>query len=91
MSIKDRFEAVNDDYMKFELVTNKLSNRPDLNAFVLLDSLFPGDRDIVSAATHDEIFLDIDDDHIESLTDDQIADLVRCGVMFSDDGLCMFV
>ncbi len=93
MYISERFEQFDDDYIDFDGVQNKRSKRPDLHAFLLLDELFPGDTDLVSAAEHDEIYLDIDSDKLDDLTDEQIQELVRCGVRFSKefDCLCMFV
>jgi hypothetical protein len=44
MDIDARFESVNDDYLKFDLVENKRSQRPDLNAFILLDEISPSPR-----------------------------------------------
>ena len=89
------FEKHNDEHIKFERVENKLHSRPDICAFLLLDKLLPNDgRDIVSAASHDEIWLDVDCDKLaEVATDDDILMLVRCGVMFdsSTDSLSMFV
>lgn len=86
MSLHDRFEAVNDEYLKFERVENKRSNRPDLHAFLLLDELQPNTRDMVSASEHDEIWLDIDCEKLlETITDAQILELVRCGVLYYED------
>ena len=95
MDIHERWEAVTkqgDEFLKFEKVANKRSQRPDLHAFLMLDELFPGDSDLVSSASHDEIWLDVDDDQVETLTDEQILELSWCGVRHdSDGGLCMFV
>lgn len=95
MDIHERWEAVTkegDEFLKFEKVANKRSQRPDLHAFLLLDELFPGTKDIVAAVGHDEIWLDVDDDQIETLTDEQILELSWCGVRHAwDGGLCMFV
>jgi hypothetical protein len=93
MNTHDRFEAVNDDYIKFERVVNKKNTRPDIHAFILLSELFPNyDRDIISAAGHDEIWLDISSEEINKLTDENILDLVRCGVRYDShhDSLSMF-
>lgn len=93
MSLHDRFEAINDEYLKFDRIENKRSNRPDLHAFLLLDELQPNAKDMVSGAGHDEIFLDIDCDKLEKIiTDDQILQLVRCGVWHDEytDSLGMF-
>ncbi len=84
----DRFEKFNDDYLKFEEVENKRSKRPDLHAFLLLDELFPSHHDIICNAQHDEFWLDVSDDDAETLTDNQILELTRCGVLW-DDGLKM--
>lgn len=91
--IQALFDQFEDDYIQFEKVERKLSNRPDLHAFLLLDSLFPGDRDIVSAAEHDEIYLDIDAEELaKKATPEQIQELVRCGVRYDSDtgSLAMF-
>lgn len=96
MSIHERWERISNDgeeYLKFELVANKRSNRMDLHAFMLLDSIWPNKRVMILAAKHDEIWLDIDEEEIEQLTDDQILELSRCGVRHDDDtgSLAMFV
>jgi hypothetical protein len=93
MNLQEIFEEYNDEYLSFEKVENKRSQRPDLHAFLLLDELFPSDRDIVSAAEHDEIYLDIEEDQLEKLTKEQILELVRCGIIFDSEYgcLCSFV
>ena len=92
MGIHERFEQVHDDFLKFELVGNKLSTRPDIHAFILLNEIFPDNRDIVCAAGHDVIWLDVDGEKIASLNDDQVLELTRCGVMHDEesDSLSMF-
>lgn len=91
--IEEIYERHGDDeYIKFERVENKRSNRPDLHAFLLLDELVPGSGDIVCAAEHDEIFLAISVEELAAVaTEAQVIELIRCGVRFSYDGLCMFV
>lgn len=83
------FEKHNDEYLKFERVENKRSKRPDLHAFLLLDELFPATRDIVCSASHDEIWLGIDSDDIEKLTEKQVIELLRCGVLYAEESLGM--
>ena len=91
MDISERFEAVDDDYIKFNLVDNKRNGRPDLHAFLLLDELFPNKtRDMVCGSSHDVIYLDVASEEIETLSDEHILELTRCGVMYSGDGLSMF-
>lgn len=89
MSIHERFEKVNDDYLKFGRIKNKMSGRSDLHAFLLLDGLFHGTNDMISATAHDEIYLEIKSDQIEKLTDDQILELVRCGIRHDSEYDCL--
>lgn len=93
--LAELFEKHNDEYIKFERVENKRHSRPDLHAFLLLDELCPSenDSDMVAAAEHDEIYLDVDvEDLAVVVSEDQVIELTRCGVRYSDEyGLCMFV
>jgi len=91
MKIEAIFEKYNDEYSKFERVENKRPNRPDLHAFLLLDELFPGKDGIVFLVRSDEIWLNIDYEDIEKLTELQILELVRCDVGYDDGSLCLFV
>jgi len=91
--IEERWELVGDnEFLGFEKVQNKRSNRPDLHAFLLLEELLPGKTDMIVGAEHDKIWLDFDGVQVAALTDDQIIELSRCGVMYDEgnDCLCMF-
>lgn len=91
-NLEEVFKKHDDEFLEFKRVKNKLSSRPDIHAFILLNQLVPGTRDMVSAAKHDEIFLDIDADELAKVTTkEQVIDLIRCGVRFDDYGLAMFV
>jgi hypothetical protein len=90
------FEQHDREFLKFERIQNRRSNRPDIHAFLLLDQLVPDDkeRDIISSAGHDEIYLQPDVDTLASvITEDQVIELIRCGVRYDStyDSLCMFV
>lgn len=88
-----RIQQFEDDFLKFDGVESKFSTRPDLHAFIFLDRLLPEtDRDIVCSAGHDQIWLDVSVEILNPLiTDDELRDLVRCGIMYdTDDGLTMF-
>ena len=93
MTLKERFDQFENEFLRFERVENKLSNRADVHAFILLDRLVPGDDDILVDARHDEVFLSIAPEQLEIASDEQIRDLVRCGIRLDDseDGLAMFV
>lgn len=93
MDIADRFNRFDGEYLNFDGVEEKRSHRPDLHAFLFLDDLFPNpERDMIAAAEHDEFWLDVDGEKIATLTDDQIIELVRCGVRYDKDvdSLAMF-
>lgn len=76
----------------FEAVWVKLSKRRDLHVFMLLDKLVPGDGWMVTSATHDQIWLDIDMNKLAAvITEPEIVELVRCGVIISEDSLSMFI
>jgi hypothetical protein len=80
---------------QWEAMPNKRSNRRDLHAFLLLDSLVPCEkgRDIVSAAEHDQIFLATEPEKLAAVaTEEIVLELARCGVMYDEevDSLFMF-
>jgi hypothetical protein len=88
------FEKNDDEYLKFEKIENPLHKRPDLCAFLRLDQLVPGTHDMVSAAEHDEIYLEVDLEKLaEVATADDVIYLQRCGIRLDDynGGLAMFV
>lgn len=92
--VESAFEAASNmpyDERKFDRVTNKRSARPDVHAFVVLAELVQGTGDMVAAAEHDEIFLDVRPaDLVGKVTAEDVADLSRCGVIYDEEGLRMF-
>ena len=89
--LEEMLKADSDEFLKFERIENKRSNRPDLHAFLLLDELCPGTTDMVDAAEHDEIFLEVSlEDLATVITEEQVIELIRCGVRMSYDSLAMF-
>ena len=87
------FDEFEDEFLKFERISEKLSNRPDIHAFILLDKLLPGKFDMVAAAEHDQIYLEPSPEELLKVaTKDQLRDLHRCGVRYSEDtnSLAMF-
>ena len=85
------FEKFDKEHGKFNRAKSPPSKRPDLCAFLLLDRLVPGNRDIIGDARHDQFFLSIDLDELAAVaTESDILTLVRCGVMIDEDGLAMF-
>jgi len=86
------FEKHEGQFLKLKLVENKLNFRRDLHVFLLLDKLTPSDRCMVSGAEHDQIWLDTDLENLaEVITEEQVIELIRCGVMLEDNHLTLFV
>ncbi len=86
------FEKHNEEFVRFERISVPRHPRPDLHAFLLLHELDPNSCHMVAAAEHDEIYLEVDPERVATkITEDQVLELVRCGVRFGDTCFCMFV
>ena len=79
----------------FDRVLNKLSEKRDLHAFILMGKLFPGHEGIIAGSNHEQIFFNHPPmDELEKLlSEDQAIELIRCGVFYDSyaGGLTMFV
>jgi hypothetical protein len=85
------FEDHDDEFLKFDRIENKLSNRPDLHAFLLLDKMVPGDSDMVSNAEHDEIFLETDvRELLKVATEADLINIHRCGILYNEEYECLY-
>jgi len=94
MSALEKFDEFGDlDYGRedFDSIHNKLSDREDLHAFLLLDSIFPSDKYIISAARHDQIWLCFTEEQLDTLKSSEILELVKCGVFIDEGALSMFI
>jgi len=97
MNLEAMFEGNDKEFLKFDRIEKPLHHRPDICAFLMLDSILPPevkDRDMVSGARHDVIYLDVDCEALAKvITDEQVRDLSRCGVLYDcdTDSLSMFV
>jgi len=90
MSVLEIFEKHNDEYMKFEKIPQSKrdkfkTKRSDLFAFLMLDKLFPNKKDIIKYVYYEIIFLNITKEEIETLQEDDIIELIRCGVCFNTE------
>lgn len=91
-AIDARFEAMTSEYGEFKRITNKLSNRPDLHAFMMLDRLDPtATGDLITHVDGDVMYLNVDRDLLENQDDDFIRDLTRCGVSWDDQYDCLYM
>ena len=97
MNLKETFDKYKDDeFLCFDRIKPeyRLASRADLHAFNRLDLLLPGNADMVASAEHDQIWLTVAPEELEKvITEDQVLELVRCGVMYDEDteALSMFV
>ena len=80
MNVRDLFKKHADEYLKFDKIENKLSSRKDLHAFILLAKRFDSTDDLICSAEHDKIWLNCDDDEIELLSEEEVIDMIICGV-----------
>ena len=81
--------------LRFSNLTEKLSKRADLHAFLLLEKILP-DRettsDFICSAQPDQFYLNVDlHDLAKVITDYQIRELSGCGVFVDEESLSMFV
>jgi hypothetical protein len=87
-------ERVGDDeFLEFDRIPpdRKLSSRPDVHAFILLDRLVPGKSDLICSSEHDEFYFDVSAEDLNKVaTEEDAIDLIRCGVRCGEYGLCMF-
>ena len=91
VDLNSAFEKFDDEYLEFGRVVSPLHARPDISAFLLIDKLVPrAGKDIISAAEHDEFFIDCDCDELaKAATEEDILTLVRCGVRYDDGCECL--
>ncbi len=76
----------------FDLVEPKYSQRSDLHAFILLDKIFPENKDIIVRSDSYSIYLGIDIDEISKvITEEQIDELVKCGVSYDSHYECLYM
>lgn len=83
------FVEHDDEYLTAPMKTR----RADLTAFMLLDQLVPGQKDMISSAEHDEFYLSVSPEEVNAVaTDEELLTLIRCGVRYDaeSDSFCMF-
>jgi len=93
--LAELFDDHKDEFLEFGRVPpeRRLSNRPDLHGFCLLDKLVPGERDMVCNSQHDVFYLDVSPAELAKwATEEQVIDLIRCGLIYEEgeDSLAMY-
>ena len=84
-----------DEYLKDQNIKpeRRLHRRRDMNAFLLLDRLIPKNSVMIDGAQHDVFYLNVAPEELgEVATEEDILDLIRCGVHYDDetDSLAIF-
>ena len=87
------FEKHHVESLEWDKVDPKMSDCRDLHGMLMLHALCPTTNDIVSAADHDQIWFSADPEIVAgNITEDQIKDILRCGLSYSDhEGFYSFV
>jgi hypothetical protein len=91
------FKHHDNEYLKSDRIISRFSWRDDLHAFILLDHILgigiENHCDIVDHAEHDEIYLEPTPWELAEagITEEQIIDLIRCGVIVREGQLMMNV
>jgi len=89
--LRNLFDKHSDEFYEFNKIKNKLSERSDLHAILLLDQLLPGSNRIISAAEHDLVYLGIDvEEFCKVATEDHLIELIRCGLLYQQDSFGFF-
>lgn len=94
LNLSKLFDKHDDEFLKFDKIVEPRHSRPDLCAFLMFSDLTIScnNCDIIDGAEHGEIWLSVDPAEIAAnATEEQICDLIRCGVFYSDEAFKMFV
>lgn len=96
LNLKELFEKHSEEYLMSTDIENKLHERDDIGAFLLLSKLSNDDRklNIVAYSVYDEITLSVSPSDVAmNATEQDILDLIRYGVMYDEyeDCFTMYV
>lgn len=89
MDIYATFKKYEDEYLKYDKLHTCSA---DLNAFVLLRNLCPSNKNIISAANRDKIYLEVSPEDLSKVaSEEDIITLVQCGVIIDEEEECLFM
>lgn len=85
----ERFMVISEeeDAKEYVPIAERLNMPGDVEIFNFLVNISKNGN-IISAAEHDEIYLDFDMDMLENVTDEQIRWLISGGVFLDEDSQC---
>jgi hypothetical protein len=74
-----------EDSLRFSDVTRPRARRPDLHALLLLDSLFPGEGNLIDDAEFDKVYFYWNMElFCQKGTEEDIKELVACGMSLNE-------
>jgi hypothetical protein len=86
MEMREQFDKYDTEFIKFDRIENPPFRSPDICAMAYIEKLMPEHKgDIIVGADHDIVWLATP----ETLTDDDVIYLRRCGVHWSSEGDCL--
>ncbi len=85
------FKKYKNEAHKFDLVENKKSLRPDLHILLKIDEWFPDTEQIIGAIIKRNVCINLQVEQIETLTEDQVIELIRCGVNYHGTYECLTI
>lgn len=89
---RELFDKMHTEAGKFDRVEHKLSPRPDAHAILLLDRLYPSNKPLITFSRAGCIYLSINTKMLAQVANEQqIADLIRCGVSLNGETLVLYV
>lgn len=79
------------EYLKFKEIKNPPCESSDLSAFMLIHKfMIDKEADIIISSEHDEIYLSsIDTLNLEIIKEEDIINLIRCGVRYDQNYECL--
>ena len=81
-----QFEAPENEDIYFVDIKNRKTERADLHAFNLIDSLVPSACNILAVAEHDQVWLFVDPSYLaDKISPEQVRELVACGLWYDEE------
>lgn len=89
---RELFDNLHTEAGKFDRVEHKLSPRPDAHAILLLDRLCPSKKSLITFSRAGCVYFSINTKMLAKVANEQqIADLIRCGVSLNGETLVLYV
>lgn len=94
LNLSEIFKKHESHYCCFHEIESPKTKRRDLQAFLILDSIFKDNKKIISGVDTYSIYLSVEIEELaQKATEEQILDLIRCGVSYEEkyDSLTIMV